>query len=146
MEHTQDHDFKNIPIVKKCQELIDVKHDTNFDKLKFHKKAKVFLKSYAEDVLNLPSSEYDLRSNKGGDAGSGEVTLHTDKLYIQISGDKKILARTCNGRKDYCGNQNNYVNEKDLIAGVCIPANEAYGSMAKHMSRVAAGIDDQKCR
>jgi hypothetical protein len=37
------------------------------------------------DALRLSSGEFDLRSNKGGIAVSGEVTLHGDDLYVQVS-------------------------------------------------------------
>lgn len=87
----------------------------------FHREAKKALKDLAKK-LGLDSSEYDLRSNKGGIAVTGEITLHTDKLYVQISGDVfggglKILYRTCKGRKDYSGGQNNFADVSKLEDG-----------------------------
>lgn len=80
----------------------------------FHKEGKKFLKSLAE-MLGLKKGEFDLRSNMGGIAVSGEVTLHSDKLYVQLFescvGNKgiSILYRSCKGRKDYAGGSNHEV-------------------------------------
>ncbi|KUM26708.1 hypothetical protein AU467_20500 [Mesorhizobium loti] len=64
--------------------------------------------------LNLPPGSYDLRSNKAGVAVSGEVTLHHDCVYIQVSqfglsSGHGILIRTCQGRNDYSGGPNHFV-------------------------------------
>lgn len=84
---------------------------------KFHRAAKKALKKIAEDI-GLNKEEYDLRSNKGGIAVSGEVTLHGDKIYIQISKEcmpnTEIMYRACYGRKDYCGKTNNFMSVSDL--------------------------------
>ncbi|WOB06491.1 hypothetical protein [Piscinibacter gummiphilus] len=78
-----------------------------------HAKGKVWLHKLACD-LGLDTSEYDVRNNLGGIAVSGEVTLHSDTLYVQLSehcfggrAGVSVLYRTCSGRKDYCGHQNN---------------------------------------
>jgi hypothetical protein len=47
------------------------------------KAAKRLLKIVAKEN-NCPPETYDLRSNKGGIAVSGEITLHHEKFYIQI--------------------------------------------------------------
>jgi hypothetical protein len=78
----------------------------------FHTRARRQLKKLA-DALGLPPDGYDLRSNKAGIAVSGEITLHTDHLYVQASqpafgGDTGVLFRTCQGRKDYVGGPNNF--------------------------------------
>ena len=80
----------------------------------FHSKARRQLKLLAE-ALGLPSGSYDLRSNQGGIAVSGEITLHADRLYVQASQsamghDTGILFRTCRGRKDYYGGANNFAS------------------------------------
>jgi hypothetical protein len=80
----------------------------------FHAKARRQLKKLA-DALGLPPDGYDLRSNKGGIAVSGEITLHADRLYVQASqpatgSDTGILFRTCEGRKDYHGGPNNFTS------------------------------------
>lgn len=87
------------------------------------------------DVLGLSEETYDLRSNEGGIAVSGEVTLHADRLYVQVSqpatrADTGILFRTCEGRRDYTGGRNNFASLDllhrpeelaDLIRRHCLP-------------------------
>ena len=85
-------------------------NETN--KAQFHRAATKALKSLATK-LDLTKENHEVRSNKGGIAVSGEVTLHSDNIYIQISESfngkgLQVLFRTCNGRKDYSGGQNNY--------------------------------------
>lgn len=59
-------------------------------------------------AMGLLLGQYDLRFNPGGVAVWGEVTLHTDRYYIQASKgyDTGVLVRTCKGRKDYTGGMN----------------------------------------
>lgn len=83
-------------------------------KNKFHRVAKKALKTIAES-LGLHPDQYDLRSNKGGIAVSGEITLHADNLYVQISQPcmgpgHEILYRHCSNRKDYCGGSNHFLS------------------------------------
>ena len=57
----------------------------------------------------------DLRSNPAGIAVSGEITLHTECLYVQASQSvmgnaNGILFRTCKGRKDYVGDSTNFAS------------------------------------
>ncbi|MFY9657650.1 MAG: hypothetical protein WAK01_13890 [Methylocystis sp.] len=52
-----------------------------------------------------------MRSNRAGIAVSGEITLHHDRVYIQIcqpatGADSGILIRTCEGRRDFEGGRN----------------------------------------
>jgi len=80
----------------------------------FHSRARRQLKQLAE-ALGLPPGSYDLRSNPGGIAVSGEATLHADLLYVQAcqpatGHDSGILFRSCRGRKDYCGGPNNFAS------------------------------------
>lgn len=77
-----------------------------------HRAGKKALKALAVK-LELPTDAFEVRSNKGGIAVSGEVTLHTDKLYVQIfesftGKGLQVMFRTCTGRKDYTGGTNNY--------------------------------------
>lgn len=88
------------------------------NKAHLHTKGKTFLKSLAK-ALALKDGSYDIRSNRGGIAVSGEVTLHSDDIYIQISESfsspgLQILFRTCSSRKDYCGNQNHFIKLESL--------------------------------
>jgi len=70
-------------------------------------------------ALGFASNSFDVRSNCGGIAVSGEVTLHHEKLYVQISqpatrADTGILIRTCKGRKDYTGGRNHFASLSSL--------------------------------
>ena len=76
----------------------------------FHAIGRTRLKALAR-VLEFPPGSFDLRSNLGGIAVSGEVTLHHHTLYVQICQpatgmDTGILIRICRGRKDYTGGRN----------------------------------------
>jgi hypothetical protein len=79
----------------------------------WHKRALQAMHNLAK-ALGYSKGNYDVRSNKGGIAVSGEVTLHTDDIYVQVSQpynadwDRAILVRTCKGRKDYSGGPNNF--------------------------------------
>jgi hypothetical protein len=80
----------------------------------FHSRARSQLRRLAS-ALRLAPGSYDLRSNRGGIAVSGEITLHSDRLYVQASQsvmghDNGILFQTCKGRKDYVGGANNFVS------------------------------------
>jgi hypothetical protein len=81
-------------------------------KLAFHRAARTALKHLAVE-LGLESGSYDLRSNKGGIAVSGECVLHAEAVYIQANQsvmgiDKGLLIRSCKGREDYTGGPNNF--------------------------------------
>lgn len=80
----------------------------------FHSRAKSQLRRIAT-ALGLAPGSYDLRSNQAGIAVSGEITLHGDHLYVQVSQSAMgyhsgILFRTCKGRKDFVGGQNNFAS------------------------------------
>jgi len=87
----------------------------NKGKKAFHRMATQLLEEIAEE-LNHP--EREIRSNLGGIAVSGEVTLHTDRIYIQISkgmGEKMaVLFRSVEGVRDYMGGNNNFASLKEL--------------------------------
>ena len=80
----------------------------------FHSRAKSQLRWIAT-ALGLEPGSHDLRSNQAGIAVSGEITLHGDRLYVQVSQSAMgyhsgILFRTCKGRKDYVGGPNNFAS------------------------------------
>lgn len=82
------------------------------EKEAFHNTGRARLRKLAAG-LGFEKGSYDIRSNKGGVAVSGEVTLHHDRVYVQIAQsmmgpDKGIMFRTCEGRKDYTGGRNNF--------------------------------------
>jgi hypothetical protein len=78
------------------------------------------------DALGLAPGAYDLRSNRGGCAVSGEITMHADHLYVQAcqpatGSDNGLMFRVCEGRKDYTGGCNNFasldlLNDPDQLA------------------------------
>ena len=80
----------------------------------FHRHAQHQLKALAA-ALDLTNDQYDLRSNEAGPAVSGEITLHADWLYVQVSqpatgNDTGILFRSCQHRHDYIGGVNNFAS------------------------------------
>ena len=92
----------------------------NVAKDKFHRTGKAFLKAYAKQVLNLEPESYDVRSCEGGDAVLGEVTLHSDNIYIQLCDPsfdptKNVLFRKCTSRKDYTGGSNHWCHIFELL-------------------------------
>ena len=78
-------------------------------KAQYHREAKLVAKELAKH-LGLSPEDYDLRSNKGGPAVRGEVTLHSDSLYVDFNEviQGNFMWRTCNGRRDYTGNMNRW--------------------------------------
>lgn len=83
-------------------------------KRQFHRHAQRQLRRLA-DALALAPGAYDLRSNVGGIAVSGEITLHADRLYVQAcqtatGHDSGVMFRACQGRKDYTGGRNNFAS------------------------------------
>lgn len=81
-------------------------------KRRFHATARSRLKQLAAE-LHLPPGTFEIRSNRGGIAVSGEVTLHHDRAYVQVgqfglSSGHGILIRTCEDRRDYTGGANHF--------------------------------------
>lgn len=78
----------------------------------FHAAARARLRGLAAE-LGFPPGSFDLRSNQGGIAVSGEITLHHESVYVQVSqpalgGDAGVLIRSCEGRRDYVGGPNHF--------------------------------------
>lgn len=76
----------------------------------WHHEARTRMRRLAKE-LGLERGTYDIRSNMAGPAVSGEVTLHGEDIYVQVSQSSGgprmgILFRTCEGRKDYSGGTN----------------------------------------
>ena len=93
----------------------DPNHENShsYAKLAFHSKGRAILRSIAKE-MGLQSGTYDIHSNLGGVAVSGEVTLHGEHIYISFSEGDSFLYRSCNGRKDYTG-WSNYWMEYDSL-------------------------------
>lgn len=85
----------------------------------FHRAGKAFLRKVAQE-LGLQPSDYRLSNNVAGIAVSGEVTLHSDDLYVQLHescvgpSGVSVLFRGCDSRKDCCGHQNNFASMQRL--------------------------------
>lgn len=95
-----------LPVIFKVTQPINAYTDVGaMLKATLHKEGKRFLSDVAKE-LELDKSEFEIRSNLAGIAVSGEVMLHTDRLYIQIaesgmSQGIQILYRTCNGQNRF---------------------------------------------
>ena len=89
-------------------------------KKKFHRLGKKILKQLAQD-LNLPAGSYEIRSCLGGPAIWGDITLHAERIYIKLmeplylGSAKRVMYRTCNGRKDYRGGSNEWCSIDGLM-------------------------------
>lgn len=83
-------------------------------KIIFHRGAKCRLRLLAKQ-LNFDKQDYEIRSNQGGIAVSGEVILHHENVYIHVSlGSLGILIRQCDGRKDFTGGPNTWLPLHEL--------------------------------
>jgi hypothetical protein len=105
----------------------------------FHATARRRLRGLA-DLLGWDAATYDLRNNQGGIAVSGEITLHHDRVYIQVSQpatgqDTGILIRTCDGRRDYHGGRNHFASLHLLDD---LPA------LAARIRAVAGGFEERR--
>jgi hypothetical protein len=82
----------------------------------FHRAARAFLQALAAD-LPLKPAQYDLRRSPGGMAISGEVTLHADHLYVQVTKSRccDILYRRCDSREDCHGGSDHCVSFAELL-------------------------------
>ncbi len=84
----------------------------NYDeKCRYQRLGKKILKALAAE-LKLPDGSYDIRWNPGGDACSGDHTLHHENFYVALHdniGFGWFYYRTCKGRKDYSGGTNRIV-------------------------------------
>lgn len=96
------------------------------NKKEFHSRARCVLRYIREK--HLDGDECDIRPCKGGIAVSGEMTLHSDHVYVQMSADTFIgpgnrpcvLVRSCTGRKDYTGGRNQWFPyKKEQFAAFC---------------------------
>lgn len=80
------------------------------NKRAFHRAARERLHKLAQ-ALHLAPNSYDIRSNRGGPAVSGEIILHHEQLYICINQPPcgiamGLLYRSCSGRRVSTGGHN----------------------------------------
>lgn len=84
----------------------------------FHTEARKALRLLA-DALGLSADGFDLRICAGGPAVAGEVILHADRLYVQVSvgsfGGHDVLFRRCRDRSDFCGERNHWACIEELL-------------------------------
>lgn len=88
-------------------------------KQRFHTATRARLRALAAALRFAPGS-FDIRSNQGGIAVSGEITLHHEHIYVQVSqsmivGDTGILIRNCEGRRDFTGGPNHFAPLSSLM-------------------------------
>lgn len=96
-----------------------VAHDEPAKRL-FHSEGRCALLRLA-DALGLPDGSFDIRSNKGGPAVSGEVTLHGEDIWVQLSvgtfgPGREIVFRKVRGRSDHVGDRNMWASVRELMA------------------------------
>ena len=85
----------------------------------FHRVAAKYLKRLQKELGDI-YGEGSLRHNQGGIAVSGEITLHLEKLYVQVyqsavRSNNIVMFRECRGLKDYTGGQNNFATADMLM-------------------------------
>jgi hypothetical protein len=93
----------------------------------FHTAARTLLLRLTKELDGYYGGRDPIRSNQGGMAVSGEITLHYNHLYVQISqsclGDNRIvLFRSCDSRKDYTGHQNHFATALELCDSKALAA------------------------
>ena len=91
--------------------------------------------------LRLSPDSFDVRSCLGGVAVSGEIILHGEFIYIQISqpatgADSGVLIRSCNGRCDYEGGRNHFA-PLSLLDEPAALAGHVRAVMSADLSRVS---------
>lgn len=104
--------------VLKTLTLCGVAHGERTKRL-FHSEGRAALRRLA-DALGLDSSAYGIRSDKGGPAVSGEVTLHADTLWVQLSigpfgPDREVCFRKVQDRHDHIGERNYWASILELM-------------------------------
>ena len=86
----------------------------------FHTEGRAALQVLAK-ALALGAGSFDVRSNKAGPAVSGEVTLHAEMLWVQLSlgpfgPGREICFRRVQGRGDHIGERNHWGSMSELLA------------------------------
>ena len=86
------------------------------DKQEFRRLAAKHLRELAEQ-LGLYKGDFDLRYNPGGIAVMGDVTLHADWLYLNLTTyhmDQPFMFRACRGRRDFSGGRNQHLDYREF--------------------------------
>lgn len=85
-------------------------------KNRFHELGREILEQLAHE-LGLLEHEFSVRSNRGGIAVCGEVTLHAEWVYVQLSQTMpglEVMYRSCKNRQDYQGGRNQWLRYAEL--------------------------------
>jgi hypothetical protein len=95
---------------------VNVAYKTDEKKM-FHDRGAAVLRELAKR-LEI-TGPYSIHHNQGGIAVSGEITLHSETLYIQFSQSALgfltgFMYRRCEGLKDYTGGRNNWMKWEEL--------------------------------
>jgi hypothetical protein len=112
-----------INLVTKCQ--INGYDDTESEngsksaiKEQFISLSRSYLRMIAKELC-LTKEQFDLRVNRAGVAVSGDIHLHTDKLYVDFSqsclgSDMGFMFRHCESQKDFTGGANRWMKWERL--------------------------------
>lgn len=71
-------------------------------------------------ALSLPDDSYSIRSNRSGPAVSGEITLHGEEVWVQLSlgalgPDNEVSFRRVGGRDDHLGDRRRFAAIRELL-------------------------------
>lgn len=89
-------------------------------KRQFHADGRRAMRRLAE-ALSLPDGSFDVRSNRGGIAVSGEIVLHGEEAWVELSlgcmgQGREVMFRRVRGRTDYIGDRNRFASVRELLS------------------------------
>lgn len=110
-------DLRRQPVLKTLA-YRGVAYDEPAKKL-FHSEGRSALRRLAE-ALGLADGSFDIRSNRGAPAISGEITLHGDDIWVQLSvglfgPGREVCFRKVRGRSDHVGDRNMWASVRELM-------------------------------
>lgn len=110
-------DLRRFPVLRTLA-IRGVAHDEAAKRV-FHAEGRRALQRLA-DALGL-GGDHEVRSNRGGPAVSGEVTLHGAELWVQLSlgalgPENAVVFRRVAGRHDHLGDRNRWASVAELLA------------------------------
>lgn len=109
--------LRNRPVLKTLA-LRGVSYDEPAKRL-FHSEGRAAMRRLA-DALGFDEGGYDIGSNKAGPAVSGEITLHSETLWVQLSigpfgPDREVCFRKVRDRHDHIGERNHWASVRELV-------------------------------
>ncbi len=86
----------------------------------FHSEGRTAMRRLAE-ALQLAKAGFEVRSQRAGPACSGEITLHGEEVWVQLSlgalgPDRELMYRRVRGRDDHIGGRNRFASIRDLLS------------------------------